>query len=437
MARVSAGLFLVALVVPSALAMRMDKRAAKSTSTVKFAAENSGKPKLCDETIVQDTCFILNGGDQHGDEDNWVSSGLLRETLSANEDTISSLWGDLGLPTEKSTKDGGFWVDCKTLCSQTVSYIPQVGTLPPSSDVACYNIGQKTFCDLDVSPDQLRDLGPGPDEDLPNFQDKKFLAKKTAFMLAQLQANGTADAPSALMQSSGAQDVEYGPWEIVERVANFFRIYPAEKPVASSLVERVARGAVSVAAAHQDWTSAEERLNKQKESLSKAYMSSTIRAFNGKQTRTQMTTWFGSSAYGSSSTRREVLRVLNSVDHMISNVEYVYPGPECEWGVYAYVYPTAYTCSTSSQLKNNACTKYQGRFVFYLCPFYFSRESEMVETLVHEGSHHATAYTDDVDFNGGTAYGRSVCKQLARVNPSLALKNADNFCYYIQDVGQR
>ena len=25
---------------------------------------------------------------------------------------------------------------------------------------------------------------------------------------------------------------------------------------------------------------------------------------------------------------------------------------------------------------------------------------EMVETLVHEGSHHATAYTDDVEFQG-------------------------------------
>ena len=25
---------------------------------------------------------------------------------------------------------------------------------------------------------------------------------------------------------------------------------------------------------------------------------------------------------------------------------------------------------------------------------------EMVETLVHEGSHHATAYTEDVEFQG-------------------------------------
>merc|ERR1719454_1433205 len=58
----------------------------------------------------------------------------------------------------------------------------------------------------------------------------------------------------------------------------------------------------------------------------------------------------------------------------------------------------------------------------------------MVETLVHEGSHHASAFTDDVNFNGQTAYGRPLCERLAQQNPSLALKNADSFCYYIQDT---
>lgn len=75
-----------------------------------------------------------------------------------------------------------------------------------------------------------------------------------------------------------------------------------------------------------------------------------------------------------------------------------------------------------------------GRFVFYLCPLYFKRPHEMVETLVHEGSHHATAYTDDVDFRGSKAYGRRTCQDLAQAEPLKALKNADNFCYYIQDA---
>ena len=160
--------------------------------------------------------------------------------------------------------------------------------------------------------------------------------------------------------------------------------------------------------------------------------------------------------------RKEILRVLNSIDHMISNVvclrcvvgvvvavlmgdaynpsavrkclRYVYPGPKCSPNTYAYVYPQAYKCRAGTQ-ESRPCTTMKGsnKYVFYLCPLYFKRPSEMVETLVHEGSHHATAFTDDVDFDGGTAYGRSTCQKLARADPALALKNADNFCYYIQE----
>ena len=140
-------------------------------------------------------------------------------------------------------------------------------------------------------------------------------------------------------------------------------------------------------------------------------------------------------AYMDARSRKEILRVLNSVDHMISNVLYVYPGKGCKKNTYAYVYPKAYKCNEGTQAKR-ACTtmKKSGKYVFYLCPLYFERPREMVETLVHEGSHHATAFTDDVDFEGRTAYGRSACKRLAKADPSLALKNADNFCYYIQDT---
>lgn len=170
----------------------------------------------------------------------------------------------------------------------------------------------------------------------------------------------------------------------------------------------------------------------QKQELAKAYVSSVIRHFNNRNTQTQMTTWFGSGSFSSSSARKKLLSTLNSVDHMISNVEF-FPGPKCSSNTYAYVYPKAYDCDSGSRLKSRACTKYKGKFVFYLCPFYFTRPSEMVETLVHEGAHHASAYLDDVNFGGRTAYGRSTCKRLAKASTSHALNNADNFCYYLQD----
>merc|ERR1712151_1912 len=99
----------------------------------------------------------------------------------------------------------------------------------------------------------------------------------------------------------------------------------------------------------------------------------------------------------------------------------------------------AYTCR-HSELRTRPCTKYGGNFVFYMCQLTMrSSLSVQIETLTHEGSHHATAYTDDVCMDNRhpcqqTAYGRSPCQTLARSNPSKALKNADNYCYYIQDI---
>lgn len=120
---------------------------------------------------------------------------------------------------------------------------------------------------------------------------------------------------------------------------------------------------------------------------------------------------------------------------MLGNVEYAM-GPKCSPNTYAYVYPQAYKDCTGSQLGSRACTKNkEGQFIFYICDLTLRKGiGEQIETMTHEGSHHETARTDDVDFEGGTAYGRSACQRLARSNPSKAIENADNFCYYVQDV---
>merc|ERR1719345_577697 len=62
----------------------------------------------------------------------------------------------------------------------------------------------------------------------------------------------------------------------------------------------------------------------------------------------------------------------------------------------------------------------------------------MVEVLVHEGSHHAPADLTDEEWPPGEgAYGRRDCADLASKKPESALKNADNFCYYVQDVADQ
>lgn len=396
--------------------------------------EESGFLPLCAPEIVEDTCLLLNADEKHDDGDDWTTSEQLEEQLASYHGAMSEFWAAIGLPQNKPAgTDGSFWVECEALCDAIKNYVQEVAICPPASDVSCYNVEGETFCDLDVRPSILKGQGPREEKDIPDFGDKAFLHEFD-------------DAPQRRGRAREQQvpeKVDYHLWEMVERVANLFRIYPTERPGASSSEdddedededdeqESVA-GFLQIASG---MTPSQARLNKQKEELAKAYMGIVIRAFSGRQTQAQMSRWFGTRAFSDQPSRKEILRVLNSVDHMISNVVYVYPGPKCKPNTYAYVYPQAYTCNEGKQTSRPCTTMRRSKkYVFYLCPLYFQRPAEMVETLVHEGSHHATAFTDDVDFEGGTAYGRSTCQKLARADPALALKNADNFCYYIQDT---
>ena len=73
----------------------------------------------------------------------------------------------------------------------------------------------------------------------------------------------------------------------------------------------------------------------------------------------------------------------------------------------------------------------------YLCSKYFSaplkNENSKTGVIVHEMSH-AAAGTEDVKLNGKKVYGRKQCKELAKNNPQLAVKNGDNYQYFSEDV---
>mmetsp|Transcript_25034 Transcript_25034/g.59535 ORF Transcript_25034/g.59535 Transcript_25034/m.59535 type:complete len:689 (+) Transcript_25034:59-2125(+) len=396
--------------------------------------EESGFLPLCAPEIVEDTCLLLNADEKHDDGDDWTTSEQLEEQLASYHGAMSEFWAAIGLPQNKPAgTDGSFWVECEALCAAIKNYVQEVAICPPASDVSCYNVEGETFCDLDVRPSILKGQGPREEKDIPDFGDKAFLHEFD-------------DAPQRRGRAREQQvpeKVDYHLWEMVERVANLFRIYPTERPGASSSEdddedededdeqESVA-GFLQTASG---MTPSQARLNKQKEELAKAYMGIVIRAFTGRKTEAQMTRWFGEGTFANATARTEVLRVLNAIDHMISNVHYVFPGPRCRPNTYAYVYPNGYECVKSFE-REEPCARMKGtkKYVFYLCPLYFQRPREMVETLVHEGSHHATAFTEDVTFGTRKAYGRTTCQEVAKTDPHKALDNADNFCYYIQDA---
>lgn len=158
-----------------------------------------------------------------------------------------------------------------------------------------------------------------------------------------------------------------------------------------------------------------------------AYISTALLKMNSHTAAQDMLKWFGKN---DAATRFEVMRVLNGVRDMLNNVDYEYPGDQCSPHTYAYVYP-------SGSLSRNS----QNQYVVFLCDVYMKvDEGEKIETLTHEGSHHMSMNTDDVPFHGHTAYGRSTCKEMAsecqQLNQGclLARRNADSYCYFINDA---
>merc|ERR1719464_2670845 len=107
-----------------------------------------------------------------------------------------------------------------------------------------------------------------------------------------------------------------------------------------------------------------------------------------------MKQWFGEDAFTNEATRAEIQRILNSAARVLSSVDYVFPGADCGASVLGYVNPTG-----------DGARNEHGQLIMNICPMffneYFSNEDLQVETITHEASHHAVAFTDDVCMEDG------------------------------------
>ena len=117
-------------------------------------------------------------------------------------------------------------------------------------------------------------------------------------------------------------------------------------------------------------------------------------------------TWFGR---GSASKANKVFQTMSSILKR-DTITYDLYKTGCRSNIYAYTY--------------------KGSRKVYMCRLYEIAATQTgfdnkMGIIIHELSH-ALAYTDDI------VYGQSACKQLARTRPSDAVKNADNFEYFVE-----
>jgi len=478
---------------------------------------NSGTG-LCDAASVREECSLLGGDAEQMTFDD------LKETLAATEADVKTFWRTL-------FPDGAVdaAITCQILCDSTVAYLGQRTVLPPSPDVGCYKDGDKVVCDLDLAQRSMEERLKLGGKAIPDLHDAEV---RVAQQIKKFDATRADLEKGNKIVKGHETTINYSVWEMSVRVANLFRIYPLPSMTfanSDGTTAALLETAAATNASTQGWQGCVDRCRglarstsvetvclaypndcggcdicrgkrfparnwqvevQQRSQQAQAYITTAIKKFKRRATQTHINRWFGSQAFSDQSTRQEVLRVLNSVDRMLGNVHYVFPGQECAMSTYAYVFSKGAPDDTSEDTMTG-----DGQYIFYLCALYvYSDEGVQVETLTHEGSHHATSFTDDVcmdevydktkkkpelieysknsvpagtdigdylQLNDGTivvvrlvqgdkitlqldppmgddcehkAYGRQACEDLASQASWKALRNADNFCYYVQDI---
>jgi hypothetical protein len=372
--------------------------------TAPEANELPNHPELCSPAVVLETCGLL-ASDAAADVDaggnnasllvrpSAVRHALAATAVAEEEQLFRGLWLDrLHLPAEGAS--------CGELCTAVVSYLRSSSVvLPAASDTGCYRASDegKVMCDLDLAPDKLADLVLAQEE-FPTAKGWEHRFKDKG------DASRSASVATPLVRSTD---------QVAIHIANLFRIYPL-------LGTATEHGpSLSSSALSSGWQDSVGRRGQE----TQAWVSLAIRRFQARQTADHVKHWFGGSSVTSTANRAHIQSVMNSISHVLSSSAFVYPGSDCGRGDIAYVYSA---CDGEGGDRDR-----NGRYLINLCPVYWElSKAEQIVTLAHEASHHSAACTEDVK------YGISSCRQLAFWRPQSALRNADNFGYFVRDVAR-
>eukprot|EP00933_Yihiella_yeosuensis_P023376 TRINITY_DN1819_c0_g1_i3.p1 TRINITY_DN1819_c0_g1~~TRINITY_DN1819_c0_g1_i3.p1 ORF type:complete len:830 (-),score=147.94 TRINITY_DN1819_c0_g1_i3:109-2598(-) len=354
---------------------------------------------ICSKDIVDETGELIDN--QKNDDMGYgiCSKNEVQELLAAGPEAMNQFWKTLNLPDEPS---------CQAVCKAVASELDHHGILPPRSDLGCILLDGKMDCDIDLSEASIRQFANFKG-DLPDFHDKDVMTEKEQKEEVERKIQKKI-SPKMKDQANLASDIAQEARDLLQTTANLFRFFP---PSATSFVASAAGAGASLVELHG---SSKKLIDYQKDVMktvetAKFYLSNTIKKFKKKKTEESINRWFGPGAFQDESGRRnEVKRLLKAVKAMLGNAAFVYPGQQCSAGTYAYVYPRNGSsvrpqCDGKEPVEDEKCVKNsEGQYMIYLCPLYLKRPNETIEVLLHEGSHHASAFTDDVcmdDFYNG------------------------------------
>ncbi|CAK0884036.1 unnamed protein product [Prorocentrum cordatum] len=423
------------------------------------------KLPLCDEAIVKETCQLIGDGDTTSRSD-LEDQGL----TSATPEQCEALWRAFGYSEDR--------VDCTSLCYTVVGFLSQSGEMPAQSDTACYEVdGRQHPVRHGHRP------GSGCRRGRPRRQRRRGRGRRPPPWAARARPQEHAHRrPRPGHRLRHARAVTQG--------GEFVPHLPGPKPV----IRREAVCCWGRGGGRRREEAARQRELRDRRGGGLRGGDRGHRArhparpgpahgeVHGQVVRPEFAQ--------ASLHQEEILRILNSVTHVLANANYIHDhSPDgCDEDTYAFVMPDP----------DRDARDENGKFKVFLCDLFMAKKKERRETLTHEASHHGTAFTDDVcaksvmhyhkskrnlkvlkvkselddpDVGYGDevpvhwdgkvwdatvlqirdhdevvlnvepeeeceelAYGRSECMSLARKAPLKALRNADSFCFFIQDL---
>jgi len=361
----------------------------------------------------------------------------ISEALSISIGSVRAFFVELGLTDTDEESADSFSVSCQELCEKVVGSFPP-HQLPSASDIACIELpGYEPNCSVNVAPAELRKIKfPGGDGK----------GAKAHYLENKAMKNADPESPhgKSLDEKIDAHDPDVmqpiASRDIVRNaVARQFRMYPKMKPDFSEAgnvgFEMFGPDEPNVKHSRRLLDANWQQKTLNAAATGQAYIQQALTHMNSRNIPDVVIKWFGNNE---DTTRNEIKRVLSGIASMLDHVEYVYPGDQCDSLTYAYVYPD------SPWNKN----RWTGKFLFYLCDYYMRvDQSEKIETLTHEGSHHNQMRTTDSLYDVGYGgeqpmYGRSFCETVADIcwkgvqqdACDKARRNADSISFFINDA---
>lgn len=366
----------------------------------------NARGQYCTPSVIDEVAHILSSGHSKSGV-GLCQVDRLADLLSTSHAEVQRAFKFLNLTTPQQGSGKEYPVTCAQLCERLEATFK--AKLPGNRDTACNSGCEEDITCMDVSETRLAELFSYRHETRAlhdngvlqflnrNQPDGPLTVKRPVRSISQTaqHRNGERQAtPSATQQERHPLEPE-----LLARLAAIFHMFVRVEPRQRNHGEGDSVALLEGLSSGDRCTSISGAA-----SLAESLVTFATKQVSAGRAGTAAKDWFGRSA-SDEIFKKELLRIMKSVHTQIRRLQPVYPGPACEVvEAIAYVFAddkyVQLECNIEEAKETHCVQTLSGEPIIYLCDKFFKLDrGGQVETLLHEASHVADSYTQDVCMN--------------------------------------